>query len=66
MKTKPSHYVLAAEVLTIILLHAAKIKKTEKHPEDSAYSPAIKTMLLHKPGVENKTGMEFMLMNLIK
>jgi hypothetical protein len=66
MKTKPSHYVLAAEVLTIILLHAAKIRKTEKHPDDTAYVPVIKTMILHKPGIENKTGVEFMLMNLIK
>jgi hypothetical protein len=66
MKTKPSHYVLAAEILTIIFLHAAKIRKTEKYPEVTAYTPIIKAMILHKPGIENKTGMAYMPMNLIK
>jgi hypothetical protein len=66
MKTKPSHYVLAAEILTIIFLHAAKIRKTEKYPDATSYAPIIKAMILHQPGIENKTGTVYMPMNLIK
>ena len=66
MKTNPSHYVLAAEVLIIILFHAVKIERDEKHPADSAFVPLIKNSAQHKPVIENKTGIEFMLVNLIK
>jgi hypothetical protein len=66
MKTNPSHYVLAAELLIIILFHAVKIKQGEKHPSDTAFVPATKNMTLHKPFTENKTSIEFMLVNLIK
>ncbi len=43
MKTKPSHYVLAAEVLIIILFHTVKIRQKEKHSSDTAFEPDIKT-----------------------
>ena len=66
MKTNPSHYVLAAEVLIIILFHAVKIRQTEKHTSDTAYVPVIKNMTLHKPVPENKTSIEYMLVNMIK
>jgi hypothetical protein len=66
MKTNPSHYVLVAEVLIIILFHAVKIQQSEKHPSDTAFVPVAKNMTLHKPVIENKTSIEFMLVNLIK
>jgi hypothetical protein len=66
MKTNPSHYVLAAELLIIFLFHAVKIKQGEKHPSDTAFVPVAKNMTLHKPVMENKTSIEFMLVNLIK
>ncbi len=66
MKTKPSHYVLAFEILTIILFHAVKIKNAEKHPADIVYTPAVQNMPLHKAVVENKNGVEYMLVNLVK
>ena len=66
MKTKPSHYVLAVEILAIVLFHAVKIKKAEKHPADIVYTPVNKTVNIQKPVVENKTGFEYMLVNLVK
>jgi hypothetical protein len=66
MKTNPSHYVLAAELLIIILFHAVKIKRDERHPADSAFVPLIKNSARYKPAIENKTSIEFMLVNLIK
>jgi hypothetical protein len=66
MKTNPSHYVLSAEILCIILFHAVKIKQAEKHPADTAFIPVVKNMTLHKPVIENKTSIEYLLVNLIK
>lgn len=66
MKTNPSSYVLAAEILTIVLFHAVKIKQAEKHLADTAFIHASKTRILHKPAVENKPGTEYMLVNLVK
>jgi hypothetical protein len=66
MKTKPSHYVLAVEILTIVLLHAVKIKNAEKHPSDIVYMPGGKTVPQQKPVVENKNSIEYMLVNLVK
>jgi hypothetical protein len=66
MKTNPSRYVLVAEILTIILFHAVKIKQAEKHPAYTVFSEINKNMPLHKPVVENKSGVEYMLVNLIK
>jgi len=65
MKTKPSHYVLLAEILIISLFHAAKIRHSEKSSTDIVYTPAIKTITLHKAVIENKADMSNML-NLIK
>jgi hypothetical protein len=66
MKITPSRYVLAAEILTIFLFHLVKIKQAEKHPGDTAFTPAAKNMPLHKPIVEDKTVFQYMLVNLIK
>ena len=66
MKTNPSHFVLAAEVLIIILFHAVKIRQGEKHPADTAFVPAIKTITQHKPVIESKTSIEYMLASLLK
>ena len=48
MKTKPSSYVLAAEILIIILFHAVKIRQSEKHPAEIVFTPAAKTVPLPK------------------
>jgi hypothetical protein len=66
MKTKPSHYVLAAEVLIIILFHTVKIRQEEKHSSDTAFTPEIKTITRQRPVLENKNNIEYMLVNLIK
>jgi hypothetical protein len=66
MKTTPSRYVLAVEILTIILLHVVKIRQAEKHPADMAFNPTVKNMPIIKPVKENKPGAEFMLVNLVK
>jgi hypothetical protein len=66
MKTKSSSYVLAVEILIVTLFHVVKIKQAEKHPAELAFSPASKNILVHKPVMENKTGTEYMLVNLVK
>ena len=69
MKTSPSHYVLAAEVIIIILFHTAKIRQNEKHSMDTAFTRTTKTLNLRKSEIENKSGieyMEFMLVKMIK
>ncbi len=66
MKANPSRYVLAAEIVAIILFHAVKIKKTEKESGDIVFSPIQKTAPFHKPAIVNKSGVEYMLVNLVK
>jgi hypothetical protein len=66
MKSNPSSYVLAVEILIVTLFHVVKIKQAEKHPEEIVFTRAIKAIPLHKPVVENKSGTEYMLVNLIK
>jgi hypothetical protein len=66
MKTNSSSYVLAVEILIIILFHAVKIKQAEKHPGEMAFAPVNKTTALPKLVTENKTGTEYMLVNLVK
>lgn len=66
MKSNSSSYVLAAEILIIILFHAVKIKQSEKHPGDMAYTHITKTVTLPKLVTQNKTGTEYMLVNLVK
>lgn len=66
MKIKPSHFVLIAEIFTIILFHVVKFKHTAGRPADIAYSPTVKSVNLHKPNVENKTGLLHMLLELGK
>jgi hypothetical protein len=66
MKTKTSSYVLALEILIIILFHAAKINQAEKHPADTAFTQSARTVALRRQAAENKSGFEYMLVNLIK
>jgi hypothetical protein len=66
MKTNPSHYILVAEIITIILFHAVKIRQTEKHPAETVFAHINQKVSPHKPVVENKSGFEYMLVNLIK
>ncbi|HLA58935.1 MAG TPA: hypothetical protein VK622_09250 [Puia sp.] len=66
MKSNSSSYVLAAEILIIILFHAVKIKQSEKHPVEMAFAHGSKTVALPKMVNQNKTGTEYMLVNLVK
>ena len=66
MKSNSSSYVLAAEILIIILFHAVKIKQSEKHPGEMAFTHAARTVALPKLVTQNKTGTEYMLVNLVK
>jgi len=66
MKITPSRYVLAAEILTIFLFHLVKIKQAEKHPADIVFVQTSKREAVHKPIVEDKTGLTYLLVNLIK
>jgi hypothetical protein len=66
MKSNSSSYVLAAEILIIILFHAVKIKQSEKHPGEMAYTHNAKPVALPKLVTQNKTGTEYMLVNLVK
>jgi hypothetical protein len=66
MKTKPSHYVLAVEILIIALFHAVKIKKEEKQSQEIVYTPFSRNLLLQKPIVENKNSAEYIFVNLVK
>ena len=66
MKSKSSSYVLAVEILIIILFHAVKIKQSEKHPAEMVFTQGAKTVALPKMVTQNKTGTEYMLVNLVK
>jgi hypothetical protein len=66
MKSNSSSYILAAEILIIILFHAVKIKQSEKHPGEMAFAQGAKTVTLPKLVTQNKTGTEYMLVNLVK
>jgi hypothetical protein len=66
MKTNSSSYVLAAEILTIILLHAVKIRQAEKHAADTAQIHVHKKVGIHQPVAENKSDAEYMLVNLVR
>ena len=66
MKTTPSRYILAAELATIFLFHAVKIKQAEKRPAESDFTRVNKTTPLSKPVVENKSGIEYLLVKLVK
>ena len=66
MKTNSSSYVLAAEILIVILFHAVKIKQSEKHVGEMAYTRGTKTVVIPKLVTQNKTGTEYMLVNLVK
>jgi hypothetical protein len=66
MKTDPSRFVLAAEILTIVLFHLVKIRQSEKHPAETALIQSNKITNLRQPAAENKAGTEYMLVNLVK
>ena len=66
MKSNSSSYVLAAEILIVILFHVVKIKQSEKHPGEMAFAQRAKTVAMPKLITQNKTGTEYMLVNLVK
>ena len=66
MKTNSSSYVLAAEILIIILFHAVKIRQTEKHVSEMAFTHSVRAVSLPKMVTQNKNGTEYMLVNLVK
>ena len=66
MKTTPSTYVLAVEILIITLFHVVKIKQAEKHPDEIVFTHIMEGAPLHKPVIDNKSGSEYLLVNLVK
>jgi hypothetical protein len=66
MKTNPSHYVLALEIIAIALFHAVKIRNAEKHPSDIVYNSPAKYIQQPKPVVDNTNRAEYILLNLVK
>jgi hypothetical protein len=66
MKTNSSRYILVAEILTIILFHAVKIRQAEKHPAELAFTRDSKSISIHQPAVETKSDFEYLLVNLTK
>jgi hypothetical protein len=66
MKAKSSSYVLAAEILIIILFHVVKIKQSEKQSGDLVFTPPSRTVALPKMDTKNKSSTEYMLVNLVK
>ena len=66
MKANRSSYILAAEILTIILFHAVKIKQSEKHPAEMVFSESGKNAVVHQPQMEKKAGSVIMMADLVK
>lgn len=66
MKINSSRYVLVAEILIIILFHAVKIRQAEKHPAEMSFIRSAKNVNLNKPVVEDRSGAEYMLVNLVR
>lgn len=66
MKTKSSSFVLAAEILIITLFHVVKIKQSEKHPAEMASARESKNITIPRLVHHDKTGIEYMLVNLVK
>jgi hypothetical protein len=66
MKTKPSHYVLVAEILIIALFHAVKIRHTTKPSPEIVFTHIVKTATLQRPTIENNAVMTEMLIHLIR
>jgi hypothetical protein len=66
MKTNPSHFILVAEIIIIILFHTVKIRQSEKHPAETAFAHINQKVSPHKTVTENKSGFEYMLVNLVK
>lgn len=66
MKITPSSCVLVAELFTIFLFHLVKIKQAEKHPGETVLTHTVSVKPAHKPVTDNKSGIEYMLVSLIK
>lgn len=66
MKTASSRFVLAAEILIIILFHVVKIQQSEKGPDNIVFTPVNKSLPIPKIGNENKSRFEYMFVNLLK
>jgi hypothetical protein len=66
MKTDPNRYILAAEILVIILIHAVQLKKAEKHIDDDVVSTNISIPAKSIPIDENVFRFEYFLLKSIK
>ena len=66
MKIKPSYYVLVAEIVTITLFHAVKIRQAERRPAEIEFTKADKLLPFHQPVTENKAVQDFVFGNLVK
>ena len=66
MKSKSSSYVLAAEILIVILFHVVKIKQGEKHPGEMAFTPVNNSVTLPKQITHSKPNAEYLLVDLVK
>jgi hypothetical protein len=66
MKSNLSRYILAAEILAIVIFHAVKIKQEEKQPVETAFERFNKSIPLQKPAIGDQFGIEYMLLSLIK
>jgi len=66
MKTNPSRYILAAEILAVILFHAVKIKQADKMPEETAAISINQKLPASMPLDENMFRFEYILLNMLK
>ena len=65
MKT-PSKYILVAEIIAIALFHAVKLRQADKHSPEAVFTQAKTVNPSQKPASENKSGVEYMLLKMIK
>lgn len=66
MKTDPSRYILAAEILAVILFHAVQLKKTEQHTDEVVVSTNISIPDKSIPVDENVFRFEYILLKSLK
>jgi hypothetical protein len=66
MKFKSSSYVLAAEILIVILFHAVKIRQGDKHPGEMAFTQVNKPAAAPKLNTHTRPSTEYLLVDLVK